>query len=140
MLVILRCKHCGTSFSINFNNFYNDDIECRNCRTTLYRPHKQRLFDITDNLETLARLIDNFDIVGLTNNQDKNRMSEDLIHLQSLHRNADKNSKVLIEHIIDDVYTLCLSPLICGDLKELANIYESIHSLSLSSTQQDELK
>nr|WP_303243966.1 hypothetical protein [uncultured Cellulosilyticum sp.] len=132
MLVILKCKHCGTTFPIQIDTFYNASIKCSKCYTTLDNHYKQRLFDITDNLESLNNFMDKFSIIGLTDAQPQSHIFENLAHLESLYMNADKNSKALIENIIDDIYLLSRSPLGRSDLKELTAIYQHIHKLYIN--------
>lgn len=129
MLVTLKCNHCGTSFTIKIDSFYNSSVKCTKCYTTLDHQHKQRLYDITDNLDSLNRFMNKFSIISITNDQHQKHIFDDLTNIESLYMNADKNSKALIESIVDDIYLLSRSPLERNDIKELASIYQSIHNL-----------
>ena len=129
MLVILKCKECNTTFQVRIDNFFDHNIKCTKCYSTLEPFHKQRLFDIADNLIGLNNFMNRFSAIGITEAHSKSYMLENLSSLDSSYLASDKESKLLLEKIVDVVYLLTRSALESNDLQELNSIYEYLQKL-----------
>lgn len=129
MLAILKCKECNTTFQVRIDAFFDHNIKCTKCYSTLEPFHKQRLFDIADNLISLNNFMNKFSAIGITEAHSKSYMLENLASLDNSYLTSDKDSKLLLEKIVDIVYLLTRSALENNDIQELNSIYEYLQKL-----------